>query len=399
MNTDNTENSGKWSKEEDDLLEKSILLSGKQDWKKVAEKVPGRSSIQCLHRWSQILRPGIKRCPWSKEEDAELLKWVQANGDKKWYEAAHFLKGRTPKQCKERWCNRLDPEIKKDDWSFCEDEILFSYYKEFGPLWSKVPEVLPGRTENAAKKRFSINVMKLAGGEIGSDSIAKALREFEKISAELKFENQKGLKKSNFPVLKNDLFFENFLAQQGDAISLQSQQEYDEFKELDTIQNSILLFCQKNIFPTFQVVSQGVESPQEKTIKQKKVQRIRPPRNIGKTDSSEGCYQQSIENITISMPIQDYMANDKENIKGQSDTNEENSSQIHTLLGQLSSLEGLLKTAKNHLFELKNMDNFDQDDEQLKKLSEINMKRKLDLEDLSQNLNRELDKMAKKIKN
>ncbi len=404
MNTENTTNFNypslrKWSHKEDYLLEMSIHLYGKQDWKRIAGNILDRSPIQCLHRWSQVLRPGIKRGPWSKKEDTKLLKWIQTNGENNWYEAANFLKGRTAKQCKERWNNHLDPELKKGDWSFCEDAILFTYYKEFGPMWNKISEVLPSRTRNAAKRRFRINVRKLEGGEFGSDSIAKAIIKFEKIAAELKFENQKNekqdLKNKNFSFLKNDLFFENFLAQQGNTISLLDEKEYDEFKELDNIQNSILSFCKNNIYPTLQdsLNKENVENSQEKEIKQKKIQRIKPPKNTENIDPSEIFHEQNIENITISMAFQD-----NENIKSQSMINEEDNSQINMLLGQLSSLEGLLKTAKTQLFELKNMDNVDKDEEQLRKLSEINMKRKLDLEDLSQNFNSELEKIVKKIK-
>jgi hypothetical protein len=57
--------------------------------------------------------------PWSKKED-ELLKNLVLKGDKKpWAVIAHELnsvsKGveRTGKQCRERWRNHLDPDIKK----------------------------------------------------------------------------------------------------------------------------------------------------------------------------------------------------------------------------------------------------------------------------------------------
>lgn len=32
-----------------------------------AECVPGRSDVQCLHRWQQVLHPDLVKGPWSKE--------------------------------------------------------------------------------------------------------------------------------------------------------------------------------------------------------------------------------------------------------------------------------------------------------------------------------------------
>ena len=35
------------------------------------------------------------------------------------------LPGRIGKQCRERWFNHLDPDIKKGDWTPDEDAVLF----------------------------------------------------------------------------------------------------------------------------------------------------------------------------------------------------------------------------------------------------------------------------------
>ena len=38
---------------------------------------------------------------------------------------ASHLPGRIGKQCRERWFNHLDPDIKKGDWTPDEDAVLF----------------------------------------------------------------------------------------------------------------------------------------------------------------------------------------------------------------------------------------------------------------------------------
>lgn len=39
---------------------------------------------------------------------------------------AGLLPGRLGKQCRERWCNHLDPSVKKTKWTPHEDEVLFN---------------------------------------------------------------------------------------------------------------------------------------------------------------------------------------------------------------------------------------------------------------------------------
>lgn len=36
-------------------------------WKKISEHVPGRSDVQCLHRWQKVLNPKLLKGPWTKE--------------------------------------------------------------------------------------------------------------------------------------------------------------------------------------------------------------------------------------------------------------------------------------------------------------------------------------------
>ena len=58
---------------------------------------------------------------WSAEEDALLLKAIEANGTRKWSVLASHLPGRTGKQCRERWHNQLNPDISKSPWTEDED--------------------------------------------------------------------------------------------------------------------------------------------------------------------------------------------------------------------------------------------------------------------------------------
>lgn len=153
---------GKWTAEEDDLLRKYVPLYGEKQWRKIAEHVPGRNSIQCLHRWTKILKPGLVKGPWTPDEDQKLIIWVNTEGPTKWAQCSAFIQGRSGKQCRERWFNNLDPGLKKGGWTEEEDEMIFEYYQQYGSSWSKIAKLMPGRTENAIKNRFYSTLRKLA---------------------------------------------------------------------------------------------------------------------------------------------------------------------------------------------------------------------------------------------
>ncbi|KAA3456487.1 myb-related protein B-like [Gossypium australe] len=58
---------GGWTKEEDNLLIEAVKKCNARNWKGIAEFLPGRTDIQCLHRWQKVLNPGISKGPWTKE--------------------------------------------------------------------------------------------------------------------------------------------------------------------------------------------------------------------------------------------------------------------------------------------------------------------------------------------
>jgi len=154
---------GKWTKEEDVILQESVERYGRKNWKIIAEIVKGRTSVQCLHRWSKILKPGIIKGPWTTEQDRKLLEWVRTEGPKHWNQCAEYITGRTGKQCRERWFNTLNPQIKKGEWTPEEDFIIFETYRAFGSQWTKIAKKLNnGRTENAIKNRFYSTLRRIA---------------------------------------------------------------------------------------------------------------------------------------------------------------------------------------------------------------------------------------------
>lgn len=92
------------------------------------------------------------RSTWSAADDLKLTKLVQKLGTQRWSEvAAHFGGQRAGKQCRERWCNQLDPTIKCTRWSQAEEHALIDAHQRHGNRWSDIARELEGRPENAIK--------------------------------------------------------------------------------------------------------------------------------------------------------------------------------------------------------------------------------------------------------
>jgi hypothetical protein len=152
---------GKWSKEEDVLLKEAVSFYGEKQWRLISKHVPGRTPTQCLHRWSKILKPGLVKGPWGPDEDELLRTWVATEGPSKWSACAANIQGRSGKQCRERWFNILDPEVKKGEWRPEEDSLIFQLYNTYGPRWTQIAKHLNGRTENSIKNRFYTTIRKI----------------------------------------------------------------------------------------------------------------------------------------------------------------------------------------------------------------------------------------------
>jgi hypothetical protein len=164
-----------WTPEEDKALTSAVKTTCKKkdgeeyrtDWVAIAELVPGRTRIQCLHRWHNVFESEKNETTasvgkrWTKEEDDKLKDATEKHNGKNWAAIAALVPGRTKKQCLHRWHSVLDS--KSDEkiarvgtkWTTDEDSTLKeAVIKHNGEDWAAISALVPCRTKTQCMHRW-----------------------------------------------------------------------------------------------------------------------------------------------------------------------------------------------------------------------------------------------------
>ncbi|ONK74641.1 uncharacterized protein A4U43_C03F8630 [Asparagus officinalis] len=104
---------------------------------------------------------GLKKGPWTPEEDQKLINYIQKHGHGSWRTLPKNAGlARCGKSCRLRWTNYLRPDIKRGRFSFEEEETIIQLHSILGNKWSAIAARLPGRTDNEIKNYWNTHIRK-----------------------------------------------------------------------------------------------------------------------------------------------------------------------------------------------------------------------------------------------
>ncbi|KAM0950636.1 putative transcription factor MYB-HB-like family [Dioscorea sansibarensis] len=104
---------------------------------------------------------GIKKGPWTPEEDIILVSYIQQHGPGNW-RLVPINTGlmRCSKSCRLRWTNYLRPGIKRGNFTYTEEAMIIHLQSLLGNRWAAIASYLPQRTDNDIKNYWNTHLKK-----------------------------------------------------------------------------------------------------------------------------------------------------------------------------------------------------------------------------------------------
>ncbi|KAF2678711.1 hypothetical protein K458DRAFT_316036 [Lentithecium fluviatile CBS 122367] len=146
----------KWSPDEDALLMEGYRIQAQSstvNWHEVAKRVPGRDNKDCRKRYHNELDGNVKKGTWTKSEDERLKSYVREYGTQ-WAVIARQMETRSADQCSKRWNHSLKPELERRPWTEQEDQLLMRSLLPHGHRWREIQCThFPSRSANDVKNQ------------------------------------------------------------------------------------------------------------------------------------------------------------------------------------------------------------------------------------------------------
>jgi len=187
-----------WTKEDDTRLT-DVMKKYKNplDWEPIAkEHGRGKTAKECHERWIRYLKPGVRKGQWQDHEDAIVVEAVTTSSEQpftRWSDLAQRLPGRVGKQIRDRWVNHLNPNINHLPFSREDDLNLWNGHTKLGKRWVEISTKFfkQSRSENHIKNRwYSASFKKFISNEFGPDAYSggKPPGKGDKKGKKMKFE-------------------------------------------------------------------------------------------------------------------------------------------------------------------------------------------------------------------
>ncbi|XP_031479945.1 transcription factor MYB60 [Nymphaea colorata] len=104
---------------------------------------------------------GIKKGPWTPEEDVILVSYIQEHGPGNWRSVpTNTGLMRCSKSCRLRWTNYLRPGIKRGNFTPHEEGMIIHLQALLGNRWAAIASYLPQRTDNDIKNYWNTHLKK-----------------------------------------------------------------------------------------------------------------------------------------------------------------------------------------------------------------------------------------------
>ncbi|XP_074558672.1 transcription factor MYB60-like [Curcuma longa] len=116
---------------------------------------------------------GIKKGPWTPEEDIVLVSYIQKHGPGNWRSVpTNTGLMRCSKSCRLRWTNCLRPGIKRGNFTPHEEGLIIHLQSMLGNKWAAIASYLPQRTDNDIKNYWNTHLKKkVEKNQVGNASI------------------------------------------------------------------------------------------------------------------------------------------------------------------------------------------------------------------------------------